>query len=97
MFRNRICKWRYLQCIYYLVQKILLTSIDPFQKTQWNSNGLKLLTNSKLINRHNLIEKSYEALPELLKDNKNKFDFIFIDGWHTFDYTLIDFFYEINY
>ena len=25
-----------------------LTSIDPFQKTQWNSNGLKLLTNSKI-------------------------------------------------
>ena len=21
------------------------------------------------------------------------FDFVFIDGWHTFDYTLIDFFY----
>lgn len=75
-------------------KNITLTSIDPFQKTQWNSNGLKLLTNSKLINRHKLIEqKSYQALPELLKANKNNFDLIFIDGWHTFDYTLIDFFY----
>ena len=39
-----------------------------------------------------IMKKSYEALPELLK--KEKFDFIFIDGWHTFDYTLIDFFYS---
>ena len=71
-----------------------LVSIDPFQKTQWNNNGIKLLTNSKLISRHKLIEKkSYEAMPELLKDNEGKFDFIFIDGWHTFDYTLVDFFY----
>ncbi len=39
-------------------------------------------------------EKSYIALPALLK--KAKFDFIFIDGWHTFDYTLIDFFYSLE-
>ena len=32
-------------------------------------------------------------MPELLEDNEEKFDFIFIDGWHTFDYTLLDFFY----
>ena len=51
-------------------KNITLTSIDPFQKTQWNSNGLKLLTNSKLINRHKLIEqKSYQALPELSERN----------------------------
>lgn len=75
-------------------KKNTLVSIDPFQKTQWNNNGIKILTNSKLISRHNLIEKkSYEAMPELLKDNEGKFDFIFIDGWHTFDYTLVDFFY----
>ena len=41
-----------------------------------------------------LIEKkSYEAMPELLKKEEENFDFIFIDGWHTFDYTLVDFFY----
>jgi len=40
-----------------------------------------------------MYSKSYEALPELLKNSEAKFDFIFIDGWHTFDYTLIDFFY----
>ena len=43
-----------------------------------------------------LIE-SYElpsefALPELLRRGQ-KVDFVFIDGWHTFDHCLLDFFY----
>ena len=29
----------------------------------------------------------------LKKQGEASFDFIFIDGWHTFDYTLVDFFY----
>jgi hypothetical protein len=76
---------------------ISLTSIDPFQKDpkQWNSSGLKLIKKLKLNNRHHFIEDlSYISLPKLLNTyGKNYFDFIFIDGWHTFDYTLIDFFY----
>ena len=73
-----------------------LISIDPFQKTQWNSDGLEIIKSLKFDNRHEFIEKkSYEALPELLKlHGNNTFDCIFIDGWHTFDYTLIDFFYS---
>ena len=30
-------------------------------------------------------------MPKFL--NMKPFDFIFIDGWHTFDYTLVDMFY----
>jgi len=75
-----------------------LISIDPFQKSQWNNYGKKLLKSFDLNKRHKCIEKkSYEALPELLnkiKKDSDKFDFIFIDGWHTFDYTLVDFFYS---
>jgi predicted O-methyltransferase YrrM len=72
-----------------------LISIDPNQSTQWESNGVKLLKEFGFNKRHKLIEKpSYEGLPELLKKNKGTFDFIFIDGWHTFDYTLVDFFYS---
>lgn len=37
-------------------------------------------------------EPSYVALPRLLMEGY-KVDFAFIDGWHTFDYTLVDFFY----
>ena len=72
-----------------------LISIDPFQKTQWNNNGVKLLKNCGLDKKHLLItEKSYDALPKLLKKfGHNSMDLIFIDGWHTFDYTLVDFFY----
>ena len=71
-----------------------LISIDPFQKIQWNNNGVKLLKQFNFDTRHEcMYSKSYEALPELLKNGEAKFDFIFIDGWHTFDYTLIDFFY----
>jgi predicted O-methyltransferase YrrM len=37
------------------------------------------------------------ALPKLVADvrsgKEGKFDMVFIDGWHTFDYTLLDFFY----
>ena len=46
----------------------------------------------------NVIEKtSYRALPTLLEKvlagSIPKFHLIYIDGWHTFDYTLVDFFY----
>ena len=67
-----------------------LTSIDPFQETQWQNRGVQLLKTNKLDNHTLIQKKSYVALPALLG---NKFDIIFIDGWHTFDYTLIDFFY----
>ena len=73
-----------------------LISIDPYQKTQWKCYGEKLIKESKFNKRHTLItKKSYEALPELLKKHgEESFELIFIDGWHTFDYTLVDFFYS---
>lgn len=72
-----------------------LISIDPFQSTQWNSCGTKLLKQFGLNKNHKLIQqKSFETLPLLLKRyGPECFDMIFIDGWHTFDYTLLDFFY----
>ena len=77
-------------------ENIKLLSVDPFQKTQWYYYGIKLLKNFDLDNRHKLmLEKNFSALPKILgKYGNNYFDFIFIDGWHTFDYTLIDFFYS---
>lgn len=72
-----------------------LISIDPFQTEQWKGNGVKLLKSLKLNKYHELIEnKSYLVLPQLLEKNKeNSFDMVFVDGWHTFDYTLLDTFY----
>ena len=71
-----------------------LVSIDPNQSGKWNNMGKKLIINSGLGKYHKIIEdKSYNAMPGLLKKEEGTYDFIFIDGWHTFDYTLIDFFY----
>ena len=72
-----------------------LISIDPFQSTQWNNYGASLIKMIGMNSRHKLIEeKSFIALPAMLKSHT--FDFIFIDGWHTFDYTLLDFFYSLE-
>ena len=66
--------------------------IDPFQSTHWKSRGVAHLKTAGF-NFWELIEKkSDEALPALLAKG-NRFDFVFIDGCHTFDNTLIDFFY----
>ena len=74
----------------------ILISIDPFQKTQWKSVGLELIKDIKTKTYHKLIEeKSFTALPMLLEKNKSQIDLIFVDGWHTFDYTLVDIFYSV--
>ena len=76
---------------------ISLISIDPHQKTDWKSSGVKLIKKMNYDTKHTLItEKSYVAMPDLLqKHGEESFDFIFIDGFHTFDYTLVDVFYAI--
>ena len=85
---------------YYILQTnnyVKLVSIDPYQSTQWKNIGLKILKKYNLISRHKLIQKkSYEVLPILLQKYEKTFDFIFIDGFHTFDYTLLDVFYSIK-
>jgi predicted O-methyltransferase YrrM len=68
------------------------TIIDPFQSTDWKNIG-KLNLERAGINYFDIIEEPSEiALPKLLSAGK-KYDFGFIDGWHTFDHTLVDFFY----
>ena len=70
-----------------------LISIDPAQTDFWDGSGLISVQRAGHSARHELMEmKSYEALP-LLLTGKTAVDFAYIDGWHTFDYTLIDFFY----
>ena len=78
-----------------------LTSIDPFQKIDWENAGLQTLKDAGFSKYHTLIEEvDYLALPNLLKEtdqNKiSKFDLIFIDGNHLFDYTLLDFFFAVK-
>jgi predicted O-methyltransferase YrrM len=67
--------------------------LDPKQTTLFDGAGIASLEAAG-IDFFKLIEKKSEfALPQLLEDNEGKLDFIFIDGWHTFDHTLLDCFY----
>jgi predicted O-methyltransferase YrrM len=66
--------------------------IDPMQSRGWHGIGLSNLERAghkDLIEFHEL--PSHIALPQL-ESKGVKVDFAFIDGWHTFDHTLIDFF-----
>lgn len=67
--------------------------IDPNQTGQWRGIGLHNLRKAgfgALVEVHE--EESQLALPRLAADGV-EVDFAFIDGWHTFDHALVDFFY----
>ena len=69
------------------------TIVDPFQNSEWDGVGTKNLEDAG-IDFFKLVEiRSEFALPRILENNEGCFDFVFIDGWHTFDHTLLDCFY----
>ena len=70
-----------------------LVSIDSHQTAGWNRAGIHLIGRAGYDPIVTLIEEpSQLALPRLAAAGE-RFDFGFIDGWHTFDHTLIDFFF----
>ena len=70
-----------------------LISIDPFQDTRWNRTGRHSVERAGLAHRHTTVpEFDYVALPRLVAEGLSV-DFAYVDGWHTFDYTLLDLFY----
>jgi len=70
-----------------------LMSIDPDQSTYWHQAGIANVARAGLQKFHQVIEEpDFVALPKLL-DSRQTLDFGYIDGWHTFDYTLLDFYY----
>ena len=67
--------------------------IDPLQKDGWNGAGLFAVERAgylPLVEFHG--EPSHQALPKLEQAGQ-RIDLALIDGWHTFDYVLVDFFY----
>lgn len=71
-----------------------LISIDPNQNRKWKEVGLFSVESAGLKQFHRFYEgKSYDIMPKLLSDHAESLDLVFIDGWHTFDYTLVDGFY----
>jgi len=72
-----------------------LISFDPTQRLtdSWNSAGLWQVERAGLSEVVELRdETSQRGLPKLV-DSGYRCQIGFIDGWHTFDHTLIDFFY----
>ena len=71
-----------------------LVSIDPFQSTDWQSAGLVALERAGLWDLHELVEQpDYSALPRLLDEWGRSIDVAYIDGLHSVEYVLLDFFY----
>src|SRR5215470_15309348 len=67
--------------------------VDPFQFSEWKGIGLRNVKSAGYENYLELREQRSEvALPRLLEE-KTVLDVAIIDGWHTFDHAMVDFFY----
>jgi predicted O-methyltransferase YrrM len=67
--------------------------IDPMQSTQWRGIGIENLRRAGFGGSIELIEEGSEtALPRLHAAN-TRIQAAIVDGWHTFDHALVDFFY----
>jgi predicted O-methyltransferase YrrM len=71
-----------------------LASIDPNQTVEYGRLGVHHMEVSGHAEVFSLIEEpSAVALPRLLATG-SRFDFVFIDGWHSFDSAFVDFYYS---
>ncbi|MAG56152.1 MAG: hypothetical protein CMJ83_07670 [Planctomycetes bacterium] len=71
------------------------TAVDPFQSKEngWKGQGIKKVQEAGFGDLLEVVEDfDYNALPMLVKEGR-KFDFVLIDGYHSFDYTFLDMFY----
>ncbi len=67
--------------------------IDAFQSTEWQGIGRKNLADAGFSHLLTLHEQLSEiCLPRFLEQG-HRYDFAFVDGWHTFDHVLLEFFY----
>ena len=67
-------------------------AIDPFQDSMWHGIGRQAVKELSFDSKFEHIpETSVTALTDLSKQGA-KADYIYIDGAHTFDYALVDFF-----
>jgi predicted O-methyltransferase YrrM len=67
--------------------------IDPFQDTQWHGTGVANLRRAGYDFFELRAEPSEYALPAIAQAASASFDLVLVDGWHTFDHTLLDIFY----
>ena len=70
--------------------------LDPFQRQDWHGIGLAHVREAGLDFCELIEEGSEFALPRMAQAAPGSLDFVFIDGWHTFDHTLVDAFYALR-
>ena len=67
--------------------------IDPFQSSQWRGIGRKNVEDAGFGALVDFREDYSElVLPQLVREGL-QVDFAFVDGWHTFDQVLVEFFF----
>ncbi len=67
--------------------------VDPYQYETWHGVGISNLQHAGF-NFFELVEKPSEFfLPYIAQREFGTFDMVFVDGWHSFDHTLLDLFY----
>ena len=73
-------------------KKAQLTSVDPFQKIQWDRFGLNVI--SEIIKENKLTKTNHKWEPlysqRFFSKKNNHYDFCFIDGDHSYKGTMID-------
>jgi predicted O-methyltransferase YrrM len=76
-----------------LAQPVSHIVIDPFQQTQWRDIGRRHLAEAGFDSFVIFKEEPAElALPTLVRDGA-RIDFAFVDGWHTFDQVMVEFYF----
>jgi predicted O-methyltransferase YrrM len=66
---------------------------DPFQRLQWRGIGLRHLAEARLDHLVDFREERSEYLLPKLAEGGTEIDFALIDGWHTFDQVMVEFYY----
>jgi predicted O-methyltransferase YrrM len=71
-----------------------LIGMDPAQHDgTWSGGGLHNIQRAGYADRYEFHEDTSQRVLPHLAEAGTRIQFGFIDGWHTFDHTLVDFFY----
>ena len=67
--------------------------VDPFQSTQWRGIGLRNLHQAGYLPFVDFREEYAEFVLPALARERTSIDFAFVDGWHTFDQVMMEFYF----